>query len=123
MPIKTRFDQVFDSVTAIRDGTAKLAMDMAVMQSTLDELKDGHDSLHHKMFEGNGQPAIIPALHTRLTVIEGQLLPANDMRTLMGEVVDEKLETHAAKCQATLMERFKKDDTTATTTMLVVGVI
>lgn len=106
MTAKEKIDQVFDSVASIRETLTKLATDVAVVQSTLNGLKDGHAELHHRMFEGNGQPAIIPELHTRLAVVEKQLLPTEKLRSMIGEVVETSLDTHTVKCQASMQDKW-----------------
>lgn len=53
------------------------------IEDKVDKLDGDHDDLHHKMFEGNGKPAIIPTLELRVASLEREIVPRDDVRDMV----------------------------------------
>ena len=71
-----RWQEVQDDRRAFKESLERI-------EAMLTKLSDDHDEHVKKLFEGNGHPAIIPDLKQRLALLEGNVLPRDDVRDVV----------------------------------------
>lgn len=87
-----------DDQKSLASALHTLAIRVAEVNVQLESLTGSHHDLKHKMFDGNGQPAVIPEIKTRLALVEDRMIPRDELQEMMDASVNTGLKGYVHPC-------------------------